>query len=99
MNRQLGQAQQICDHVAKQRKRWGRHAGFGDFSQEQVLDALVALHEEGMFEQLDEALDVAAANRRAGAAEARESKTRKRLENVEAQLTAALARIEELEGE
>lgn len=82
--------------VVNDRIRWGKHGGFNQYSKQEVLDALVHLHESGVFvgiENLDEGenlkAQLTASNRAKGAAEARAIK-------YKALLDTANTRIEEL---
>jgi hypothetical protein len=88
----IEKAVEMCRGVAEERIRWGKHAGFGDNSSSEVLDALVCIYESGMLEAGDaekEREKRILANRQKGAAEARA----KRAEN---KLAAANERIKEL---
>lgn len=82
----LERAKEICNEVAAQRKRWGRHAGFHPHSDWEVLDALVLISEEGLFDREDQHDDLVLANRQKGMAEARATKYKKELDELKKQL-------------
>jgi hypothetical protein len=83
---ELDKAAEICQYVAEQRARWGRHSGFGQYSDAQVLDALLALADADLFSLQGEKELRIKANRRAGAAEAREKKSKARIAELESTL-------------
>ena len=84
----LERAKQICNDVAAQRKRWGKHAGFHPHSKASVLDALVLISEQGLFDREDQHDDLVLANRQKGMAEARATKYKKELDELKEQLQA-----------
>ena len=71
---ELKNAKKIVAHVAAQRKRWGLLSGFGEYSQEEVLDALMAIHNANILDIDGDDLreQVTKANRAKGAAVSRE---------------------------
>jgi hypothetical protein len=73
-------AHQICQDVAAQRLRWGKHYHADDVGIHNLLDALVVLAHEG--NKADKTLrdEITLLNRQLGAAKARESKAAKRQE-------------------
>ena len=93
----LLKAAEICTHVAESRKRWGRHAGFGEYTPETVLDALLAIHEAGLFELEGEKDARIASNRAKGAAEARAKKYKDQLDEKTKELRDALRALESME--
>lgn len=80
----LEKAALICKTIAEDRTRWGRHAGFTSYAQHEVLDALVAIHDAGLFESVGKHEEVVLANRQRAAAEARASKYKKQLDELKA---------------
>lgn len=96
----IDKAREICAAVASNRARWGRHAGFGSYSEAEVLDALVEIHEEGYLDSIDNPRKaLSAANRAKGAAEAREQKYKGQLEFANEQIRALTIALEESEEE
>lgn len=103
---ELDKAAEVCQYVAEQRARWGRHSGFGQYSDAQVLDALLALADADLFSLQGEKELRIKANRRAGAAEAREKKSKARIAELEAthkellgELRASESKVRELEAD
>ena len=82
----LEKAAAICAEVASHRARWGKHGGFGSYSSDDVLDALVDAHAAGLFDLSGEKEARVKANRRAAAAEARATKAQKRIDYLEKEL-------------
>lgn len=83
----ISKAKEIIKAIAANRLRWGRHAGLpGDYSLDQVWDALIILNESGVLEHEVDVDDLreqmTAANRARGAAEAREKKYKGQLDNA-----------------
>ena len=78
----INKAARICSDVAENYARWGKHAGFGDFSQREVMDALILLHNEGVFSYPDEHEARVLANRQKAAAEARAIKYKGQLDEL-----------------
>lgn len=95
----LNRAREICRQVAADRVRWGRHGGFNMYSEQQVLDALVELHDADIFDAQDYKEELTKSNRAKGAAEARAVKFKHKMQTLEAKLEAAQERIQELENE
>lgn len=95
----LDKAAEICAQVAADRIRWGKHGGFNQYSEEQVADALVALHNADVFGMQGEKEERIKANRAKGAAEARAVKFKLRASTLESKLEVANERIAELEKE
>lgn len=90
-------AQKLCHDVAEDRRRWGRHGGFNNYSKDEVLDALVVINDMGYFELGDERDQRVAANRARGAAEARAHKYKAQLDDANnniLELTKALEAAE-----
>lgn len=99
---ELERARQICESVAAQRARWGRHAGFGEYTADEVLDALMALYEAGGLEEGISRDELSKANRAKGAAEARAKRYKAQLDDANKNvviLTKALEEAETLEKE
>ena len=84
----LEKAKLICNDVAAQRKRWGKHAGFHPHSKAAVLDALVLISEQGLFDREDQHDDLVLANRQKGMAEARATKYKRELDELKKELQA-----------
>lgn len=99
MSTELEKAAAICKQVAEDRARWGKHGGFNMYSEQQVLDALVALGQHDVFDQADERAARIAANRAKGAAEARAVKFKHKMQTLEAKLELANETIQELKNE
>ena len=98
--RDLAKAQEIVSNVIQARARWGKHAGFDVYSDQEVLDALVVIGNAGFLEaELGENLREAltAANRAKGAAEARESKYKGQLAHAHEQIAVLTEALEEAE--
>ena len=77
-------ARTIISSIAAQVKRWGKHAGFTEFRQEEVLEAIAFVDELGYFELGEERELRIKANRGKAAAEARATKYQKELETLRA---------------
>ena len=86
---ELERAKDICRDLAEHKKRWGRHAGNGEYTDETVREALLSCYEYGLFDASVDKDAVTLANRQKGAAEARATR-------YKAQLDDAHKRIEEL---
>lgn len=90
-------AKQLCHDVAEDRKRWGRHGGFNNYSKDEILEALIVIDEMGYFELGDERDQRVSANRARGAAEARAFKYKAQLDDANnniLELTKALEAAE-----
>lgn len=94
----LEQAASICKDVALERIRWGRHAGRAGHRQEDVLDALVAAHEAGLFDSVGEKEARVKANRQKAAAEARATKAQNKVEELQEQVEKLKAQLAESKG-
>jgi hypothetical protein len=79
---ELEKAQQICRAVAMEAKRWGKHAGFASYHEDDVRQALVTCHESGLFELTGEKEARVLANRQKGAAEARAKRSLDEVEQL-----------------
>jgi septal ring factor EnvC (AmiA/AmiB activator) len=91
------QARDILSHIVAQRVRWGKQYDAGDIGLDKVTDALVALAHEDSDETLELRKSLAKANRQVGAANARETKLKNKVKELEDETNAlhtALARIE-----
>ena len=98
----ISKAKEIVSETAKHRARWGRHAGIPpQFSDEQVLDALVSLQESGLLEVEDNVDELrsqlATANRQRGAAEARAKKYKNQLDNANRNIKDLTLALEDCE--
>jgi len=93
----LDKARQICRDVADEAKRWGKHAGFAGYHQQDVLDALIICHKEGLFDLVGEKEARITANKGKGAAEARAKRAQNLLEAARKDLAACEKVIEKLE--
>lgn len=72
----IDKARKILVEVAEQRKRWGKHSGFGAYSADDALDALLFVYEGGFLDHDDETVqrlreEKNKANRQTAAANAR----------------------------
>lgn len=92
---ELDKARAICESVAKQRARWGRHAGFGDFTPEELLDAVMALYEAGGLEAGISRDELSKANRAKGAAEARAKRYKAQLDDANKNIVILTKALEE----
>lgn len=103
MNTERDKAVAIVSRVAEQRKRWGKHSGFAEYTEDDVLDALLFIHGaglldfEGDYAQAKE--DMTASNRAKGAAEARAKKYKGQLDALQEQLGVMVIALEDAEGE
>lgn len=81
----LEQGLVVADDLISEHKRWGRMAGIGIYSPEQVIEALTVLRKHGTFDATDADLKgkLTKANRQLGAAKAREAKLLKRIAEFE----------------
>lgn len=98
----LLKAKEIVEEVIALRKRWGRHAGFGAYSSQDVLDALHTIGEAGLLEhKLGENLKeaITAANRAKGAAEARAKNYKNQLDHANEQIRALTYALEDAEND
>lgn len=75
-------AKHICAELAAHKKRWGRHSGNAGIPEAEIREALILLADKGMFDHDDARIDVVAANRAKGAAEARATKYKKELDEL-----------------
>ena len=85
----IEEAKGICKELAEHKIRWGRLAGNANIPEAKIRAALILLYEQGLFDVENDRIDVVAANRAKGAAEARAKKYKN-------QLDEANKRIEEL---
>lgn len=90
------EAKRICKELAEHKKRWGKLAGNAGISEAKIRAALVMLYDAGQFDIENDKVDVVAANRAKGAAEARAKKYKNQLDEanekivmLEAELAAA----------
>lgn len=96
----LDKAKRIVARVIEQRQRWGKNAGFAEYSEADVLDALVAIADAGFLEFTGEEHDkIVASNRAKGAAEARATKYKNQLDHANEQIRALTIALEESEDE
>lgn len=98
---ELAKAKTICAEVAAEAKRWGKHAGFASYHVNQVQEALIAIYEAGLFDNVGEREERIAANKNAGAAKARASRAQQMLEEereVNQQLKAKILLLEKRLG-
>ena len=79
---ELDKARKICMDVAAEAARWGKHAGFASYHEDEVREALVTCHESGLFELEGEKEARVKANRAKGAAEARAKRSLGELDNL-----------------
>jgi len=85
-------AKSLIQDIVEQQKRWGKHAGMGSHHPDAVLDALVVVHESGYLAQAKDTAEIRDAltlsNRQLGASKARETKLKKKIEELEAHIAA-----------
>lgn len=91
----------IVTDVAAARKRWGRHSGFGEYPEAEVLDALLFIAEEGLLDFTTSAAELkialTASNRAKGAAESRAIKYKSLLDVANKNLKATVLALEDAE--
>lgn len=92
----LEKAAKICADVAEDRKRWGRNAGFANYHQSDVLDAMVAVHEAGLFDEIGKHEELVLANRQKGAAEARATRAQHKVEALQDELERTQKQLADL---
>ncbi|MHC4371672.1 MAG: hypothetical protein ACYSW8_28995 [Planctomycetota bacterium] len=97
MNLEL--AKQICTEVGAERKRWGRHAGAGQWRSEDLLDALMCVYEAGLFDSKIDKDALTKANRAKGAAEARAKRYKGQLDDLNVQYAELVIKLEEAEAQ
>ena len=90
----LTKAKEVCAELAELKKRWGRHAGNGQYSDATIREALLCCHEAGLFDIDEKHADVVLANRQKGAAEARATKYKNELDAAQEKLKEALQELE-----
>lgn len=95
----IKKAAKMCADVAENYARWGKHAGFGDHSAADVLEAMRLLHNEGVFTYPDEHEARVLANRQKAAAEARATKYKAQLDEAKAELDALRQEFEDYKQE
>ncbi len=74
----LDEATNIVSHVVASRLKWGKHYDGSDLGYAKILDALVAIAQTENSETTELRKELAAANRRVGAANARLAKYEKK---------------------
>lgn len=86
-DKRLEKAKALIEDIVALQKRWGKHGGLGAHHPDQVLDALVVVHEGGYLGRGDDAAELRAAltlaNRQLGASKAREIKLKSRIKELE----------------
>jgi len=92
-------ALKIAGQIAAQKVRWGRHYNItSDYSDETVAKVIMALSQaEAAGPEMVPKDQLSAANRRAGAAEAREKNLRQRIEALTKDLKRCQQRLYELD--
>jgi DNA-binding transcriptional regulator PaaX len=80
---ELLKAKQICKDIAVEAKRWGRHAGFAGYHEDDVRHALIKVDSSGLFDLEGEKEARVSANKNAGAAKARAARAQKKVERLE----------------
>jgi 5-methylcytosine-specific restriction endonuclease McrBC regulatory subunit McrC len=96
MNLEL--AKKICEEVGAERKRWGRHAGSAGYREDEVLDALMTVHEEGLFDSKVDKDALTKANRTKGAAEARAKRYKNQLDDANTKIEMLTKALEDAEN-
>ena len=74
----LEEASNIISHVVAQRLKWGKHYDGSDLGYTKILDALVIMAQSENEETTELRKELAASNRRVGAANARLAKYEKK---------------------
>ncbi len=90
------QARDILAHIVAQRIRWGKQYDGSEFGYMRLIDALVVLAYAENNETAELRASLATANRQEGAGRAREGKLKKKVENLENEITALNAVIDRL---
>lgn len=80
---ELEKAQRICHEIAREAERWGRHAGFASYHEDEVRRALISCDEAGLFQLVGEKEARVLANRQKGAAEGRAARSQQKVERLE----------------
>jgi len=92
----LEQAQDIMSHVVSQKVRWGNMYDGSDVGVSKMLDALIVLAKEDTAGASEARASLATANRQLGAAKARETKDRKQIETLKAEVDSLTRLVERL---
>jgi hypothetical protein len=83
---ELLKAAQICREVAEESKRWGKHAGFAGYHEEDVREAIIEIHKAGLFDLEGERELRIAARKELGAAKARAARAQNIVDDLRKQL-------------
>lgn len=79
-------AKQLVKEVIEGRARWGKAFGAGPFRIDDVMDALVELHNEGLIATDASKEDLVKAKRQLTASQAREAKLKKQVKSLKNQV-------------
>ena len=96
MTLSIEQAQDIVAHVVTNRVRWGQMYDGGDIGLSKMMDALIVIAQSDSHEVGEVRKGLATANRQIGAHKAREAKLTKKVENLNAEITALTALVERM---
>jgi len=99
----IERARTILKAVAEQREQWGRHSGFGEYAEHDVLDALVFIHLGGYLDMDNTTVaglkeEKTKARRQTAAANARAVKFQARAETAEQQVNVLQEALDEAEA-
>lgn len=78
-------ANRLVAAVVAGRQRWGQSYGTGEFTSDQILDALVEMHQNGEIEADTAHEDLVRVKRQLTASQAREAKLKKQVEKLKDQ--------------
>ena len=93
---ELEKAQDILAHVVAQRVRWGNMWDASEIGLDKLTDALIAISQGDVSEAADLRQSLATANRQTGAANARETKLKKKITKLEQEIKALNNLVERL---
>jgi hypothetical protein len=98
----INEARNMVREVAESRQRWGKHAGFGPYHEDDVMDALILVYEGGFLDLDTAALTemkekVTLAHRQAGAAKARAEKYKGQVDSLNARIKELVVALEDSE--
>jgi hypothetical protein len=80
----IEEALEVVDTLIQEKERWGKMAGIGVLTTDQLIEAITKMRKVGRFDVNGDDLQakLTKANRQLGAAKAREAKLLKRLEGL-----------------
>jgi hypothetical protein len=98
--KRLEEARKIVKRVAEQRKRWGKQAGMGEFSEYEILEALKEIDDAGILDAPPFSKEeITKQNRAKGAAEARAKKYKGLLDAANVNIKDLTEALEDAENE